>query len=49
MKNNGRNRDEYDFDQIKDTFDEGKVPSQLEFFFAGGNENFANVCHFDWA
>ena len=26
-------KDEYNFDQIKDTFSEGKVPSQLEFFF----------------
>ena len=44
-KNNWRNKDKYDFDQIKDTFDEGKVPSQFEFFFGGGNENFVNVCH----
>ena len=25
-------KDEYNFDQIKDAFDEGQIPSQLEFF-----------------
>ena len=30
-------KDEYNFDQIKDTFSEGKVPSQLEFYFGRDN------------
>ena len=28
-------KDEYKFDEIKDAFDEGAVPHQLEFFFGG--------------
>ena len=35
-------KDEYNLDQIKDTLDEGKVPSQLEIYFDGDNENFLN-------
>ena len=38
-------KNEYNFDQIKDTFDEGKVPTKLEFFFGGDNENFVNACN----
>ena len=38
-------KDEYNFDQIKDTFDEGKVPPQIEFFFGIDNENFVNACN----
>ena len=38
-------KDEYNFDQIKDTFDEGKVPPQIEFFFGTDNENFVNACN----
>ena len=26
-------KEEYKFDEIKDAFDEGKIPSQLDFFF----------------
>ena len=26
-------KDEYNFDHIKDAFDDGKIPPQLEFFF----------------
>ena len=37
-------KDEYNFDQIKDTFDKGKVSPQLKFFFGGDNENFVNPC-----
>ena len=38
-------KDVYNFDQIKDTFDEGKVPPQIEFFFGRDNENFVNACN----
>ena len=31
-------KDKYNFDQIKDTFDEWKVSPQLEFFFGWDNE-----------
>ena len=27
-------KEEYKFDEIKDAFDEGKIPSQLDFFFS---------------
>ena len=37
-------KDEYNFDQIKDTFDAGKVPPQFEFLFGGDNESFVNAC-----
>ena len=32
-------KNEYNFDQIKDAFDEGKVPTQREFFFGRDNDN----------
>ena len=38
-------KDGYNFHQIKDAFDEGKVPPQLEFFFGKDNENFVNACN----
>ena len=38
-------KDEYNFDQMKETFGEGKVPPQLKFFFGRGNENFVNACN----
>ena len=38
-------KDEYNFDQIQDTFDTGKVPPQFEFFFGGDNESFVNACN----
>ena len=36
-------KDEYNFDQIKDIFDERKVLPQLQFFFGGDYENFLNA------
>ena len=34
------------FEEIKDAFDEGAVPEQLEFFYGGENEIFARACNF---
>ena len=34
------------FEEIKDAFDEGTVPEQLEFFYGGENEIFARACNF---
>ena len=31
-------KEEYNFDKIKDAFDEASVPKQLEFFYGGDNE-----------
>ena len=39
-------KDEYNFDDIKDAFDEGKIPPQLEYFFGGHNDNFVHACNF---
>ena len=39
-------KEEYKFDDIKDAFDEGKIPPQFEFFFGGGNGNFLQACNF---
>ena len=33
-------KEEYKFDKIKDAFDEGKIPPQLEFLFGANNDNF---------
>ena len=33
-------KEKYKFDKIKDAFDEGKIPPQLEFFFGADNDNF---------
>ena len=33
-------KEEYKFDKIKDAFDEGKIPPQLEFLFGADNDNF---------
>ena len=35
-------KEEVDFENIKNTLDEGNIPQQLEFFFGGDNENFFN-------
>ena len=37
-------KDEYKFDEIKDAFDEGAVPHQLEFLYGGDDENFMIAC-----
>ena len=39
-------KDEYNFDEIKDAFDEGAVHHQLNFFYGGGNESFVQACNF---
>ena len=39
-------KDEYNFDEIKDTFDDAAVPKQLEFFYGGNNDNFIHACNF---
>ena len=41
-------KDEYNFDDIKYAFDNGKVPPPLPawIFFGGGNKNFVNACNF---
>ena len=38
-------KEEHKFDKIKDAFDEGKIPPQLEFFFGGDNDNFLLTCN----
>ena len=38
-------KEEYKFDEIKDAFDEEKIPSQLEFFFGSDNDNFLLTCN----
>ena len=37
---------EYNFDEIKDAFDEGTVPQQLDFLFGGENRNFNRAIEF---
>ena len=40
-------KDEYNFDEIKDAFDEGQILPQFEFFFLDGeNDNFVHACNF---
>ena len=39
-------KDECNFDDTKDAFDEEKIPPQREFFFGGGKENFVHACNF---
>ena len=39
-------KDEYKFDEIKDAFDEGAVPHQLDFFYGGDKENLIQTCNF---
>ena len=39
-------KEEYNFDAIKDAFDEGNVPPQVEFFYGGDNENFVEEVEF---
>ena len=39
-------KDEYNFDGVKDAFDYGQIPPQLDFFFGGETENFVNACNF---
>ena len=39
-------KEEYGFEEIKDAFDEGSVPNQLDFFYGGQNENFTHAVNF---
>ena len=39
-------KEEYNFDEIKDVFDDTVVPYQLEFFYGGDNGNFIRACNF---
>ena len=38
-------KEEYDVEEIKDDFDEGVIPNQLDFFYSGINENFVQACY----
>ena len=38
--------EDYNFDEIKDAFDEGAVPHQLHFFYGGENSNFNQAIDF---
>ena len=40
IKNNWKIKKDYNFDEIKDAFDEGAFPHQLHFFYGGENSNF---------
>ena len=37
---------EYNFDEIKDVFDEASVPHQLDSYYGGDNENFVQAVEF---
>ena len=39
-------KEDYNFDEIKDAFDEGVVPHQLDFFYGGENRNFNQAIEF---
>ena len=39
-------KEEYNFDEIKDAFDDAVVPHQLEFFYDRDNDNFIRACNF---
>ena len=39
-------KEQNNFDEIKDAFDDGKTPPQLEFLFGGDNNNFVQACNF---
>ena len=39
IKNNSKIKEDYNFDEIKDAFDEGAFPHQLDFFYGGENSN----------
>ena len=39
-------KEDYNFDEIKDAFDEGAVPHQLDFFYGGENSNFNQAIEF---
>ena len=37
---------EYNFNEIKDAFDEASVPNSLQFFYGGDNDEFIQACNF---
>ena len=39
-------KEEYNFDAVKDAFDNATVPHQLEFFCGEDNDNFIRSCNF---
>ena len=39
-------KEDYKFDEIKDAFDEGAIPHQLDFFYGGENSNFNQATEF---
>ena len=39
-------KEEYDFNEIKDAFNEASVPAQLDFFYSGENSNFVWATEF---
>ena len=39
-------KEDYSFDEIKDAFDEGALPHQLDFFYGGENSNFNQTIEF---
>ena len=39
-------KEEYGFEEVKDAFEEGSVPNQLDFFYGGQNENFTHAVNF---
>ena len=45
MKEIQDEKDEYDFEDIKNTLDKGNIHNSLNFFFGDGNENFVAVCN----
>ena len=46
---NGKNIEDikggYNFEEIKDAFDDRRVPPKLEIFFGGDNDNLLNACN----
>ena len=38
--------EKFGFEEIKDAFDEGSAPNQLDFFYGGQNENFTHAVNF---
>ena len=39
-------KEEYNFEEIKDAFNEPSVPQNLEFLYSGDNYNFVQTCNF---
>ena len=46
IKSNRKIKEDYNFDEIKDAFDEGAVPHQLDFFYGGENSNINQAIEF---